>query len=292
MLEEFINNLSVLNHELRHISCKSCKLTQITNELNAYGEMSLYIDKLFEERIVKHLSREKIVRSIYSEESGIIELRKEGYTVLVDPLDGTQNFKMGLPYYALTIAVLDCNNEVVAAYVANLVTGSYYSAIKGKGATYNGKGFFTKTQQKFENIHAIYVGLSKNITELNCLLYISQRINSFRAMGCSSLDLCCLARGNCSLFVDLSNTAKLVDVLASSLIVEEAGAIVTDLQGMKITNIPFKNADLSENVFKSKFRVLGAVNRDIYNFAFKRCDEIEQYYKNNLKEVRYVEELA
>lgn len=292
MLDEFINNLSVLSFELRHVSCKSQKLKEVTNEINAYGEISLYIDKLFEEIIIKHLSNEKIIKSIYSEESGIIELREEGYIVVVDPLDGTQNFKMGLPYYAVTIAVLNCNNEVVASYVANLVTGSYYSAIRGKGSIYNGTRFSVKPQPAIENIDAIYVGLSRNANELNCLSSISQYIKSFRAMGCASLDLCCLALGNCGLFLDLSYTAKLVDVLASSLIAEEAGAIVTDLQGIKLTDIPYKSKNLSEAVFKSKFRVLGAANRNIYDFAYKKSIGIEQYYKNNIQEAYYDEELA
>lgn len=277
MLDKFINGLSALNSELRHVSCKSRKLFETTNEMNAYGEASLYIDKLFEDIIVKHLSNERIVKSVYSEESGIIELREDGYIVIVDPLDGTQNFKMGLPYYSVTIAVLNSKNEVVASYIANLITGNYYSAIRGRGAIYNGVKFSIKPQPEIQNIDAIYVGLSRNVTELNCLTNISQRINSFRAMGCASLDLCCLALGNCGLFIDLSYTAKLVDVLASSLVAEEAGAIVTDLQGMKLINIPSKCHDLSQAVFKSKFRVLGAGNRSIYDFAYQKCAIVEGF---------------
>ncbi|MFM9327770.1 inositol monophosphatase family protein [Paenibacillus mesotrionivorans] len=282
MFEKFINNLSVLSSELRHVSCRSRKLIETTNEVNAYGEMSLYIDKLFEDIIIKHLAKEPFVQSIYSEESGIIQLRNEGYIVIVDPLDGTQNFKMGLSYYAVTIAVLNPHLEVEAAYVVNLVSGNYYSAVKGKGALCNGSRFYTRKQSSIREVDAIYVGLSRNVTELNCLSAITQRIKSFRAMGCASLDLCCLAIGNCGLFLDLSYTAKLVDVLASSFIAEEAGALVTSLIGIPITDIPSKSTSLSDAVFKSKFQVLGAANTSIYDFAYNTCMDMEMRYNEEL----------
>src|SRR5207302_3336323 len=60
--------------------------------------------------------------------------------ILADPLDGSVNAKMGLPYYAVVLAVTEGDQfrDVRLGYVQNLVTGDEFRAIEGGGAFRNG----------------------------------------------------------------------------------------------------------------------------------------------------------
>ena len=73
---------------------------------------------------------------ILSEESGG-EVR-DGYTWVVDPLDGTSNFVRGIPIFSVSLALLYQEKPILAA-VCNPILNELYVAEKGKGATLNGK---------------------------------------------------------------------------------------------------------------------------------------------------------
>jgi myo-inositol-1(or 4)-monophosphatase len=75
--------------------------------LGAGGDRTIYLDQLAEEIVVRHL--EQAYRSglrfrLISEELGERDFGGEAL-VLADPLDGSFNAKMGLPYYAVVLAV-------------------------------------------------------------------------------------------------------------------------------------------------------------------------------------------
>jgi fructose-1,6-bisphosphatase/inositol monophosphatase family enzyme len=55
------------------------------------------------------------------------------FALVVDPLDGTQNFAAGLPLFGMMIAVLS-NGEVVASIIHDPIGGDWAIAIRGEGA--------------------------------------------------------------------------------------------------------------------------------------------------------------
>ncbi len=100
--------------------------------LGAGGDRTIYLDQLAEEIVVRHL--EQAYRSglrfrLISEELGERDFGGEPL-VLADPLDGSFNAKMGLPYYAVVLAVTEGDriSDVRLGYVQNLVTGDEYHA--------------------------------------------------------------------------------------------------------------------------------------------------------------------
>ena len=107
------------------------------------------------------------------------------------------------------------------------------------------------------------MGLSTAPDELRALTALAQQLCSYRAMGCSALDLCCLAAGQIDLFVDLSNTAKAVDVLAAALIAEEAGAVVETLEGVRLIDHLVDQPDLAEAIYRQRFRTVATAGRQL-----------------------------
>ena len=84
------------------------------------GDKSITIDLEAEKILVSHLQP---FGQIISEESGHIG---EGeYTIVLDPIDGSDNFKSHFAYYASSIA-LKHQDRTLVGIVANLATGDTY----------------------------------------------------------------------------------------------------------------------------------------------------------------------
>ncbi|MDQ1445406.1 MAG: arginyl-tRNA synthetase, partial [Acidimicrobiaceae bacterium] len=263
--------VSMESERLVRLASEPPRLAIPSATINAYGERCFEIDKALEDEVVAILARHGGVRQVLSEESGVIPLADEGCTVVLDPIDGTKNYKMGLSYYALSMAILSDSGSVCGGLVVNLAAGTHYSAIRGRGAYRNGRRITAGAPPKLSAVDVIFVGLSKDAPELSALSAIASSVSSFRAMGCAALDLCCLATGNIGLFVDLSNTAKTVDVLAAAIIAEEAGALVTTVEGEPILDGVMAATDVVETIYNWRFRTLGAASDELHSFVVEQC---------------------
>jgi len=92
----------------------------------AGGDNSLNIDLYAESIFVKYLSS---FGNIYSEESGFIQTsnkNQNNYTIIIDPLDGSDNFVSSLPYYGTAVA-LELDGKMQVGVVCNLVNGYNYT---------------------------------------------------------------------------------------------------------------------------------------------------------------------
>ncbi len=162
--------------------------------------------------------------SVLSEESG---LQHPGATssalgtVVVDPLDGSTNASLGLPWCATSLClVVDGVAEV--AMVENLVTGARCAARRGGGATMDGRPLSI----------ADTVSLGDAMVAISGLPDHHYGWRQFRAMGASALDVCAVATGSFDAFVDMSVDAHGVwDYLGAMLVVQEAGGVVVDAHG-------------------------------------------------------------
>ena len=68
-------------------------------------------------------------------------IRGEGrYTVVVDPIDGSQNAERGIPYFCLCVAVADGDtvDDVFFGYVYDFGANEEWTATRGEGALLNG----------------------------------------------------------------------------------------------------------------------------------------------------------
>lgn len=258
-VQDIIRECTKLGYALKQVACLNQKSLFNVQEVNAYGERSLMIDLVLEELCVNFFKGIPSVRNIISEESGYLDFNRGQFTIILDPLDGTKNFTMGLSYYACSVAIVDEAGQVCGSYVINLANGHEYTAIKGAGAFRNGQPIHTSVHQRLNQCDGIFVGLAKTELELQAMKRVILQLKSYRAMGCAALDLCCVASGAASVFMDISFTAKLVDVLASSLILEEAGGWVTTENGISITHLTTQG-NITGITLQQKFCTLGAAN--------------------------------
>jgi fructose-1,6-bisphosphatase/inositol monophosphatase family enzyme len=162
--------------------------------------------------------------SVLSEESGLQHPpagpSPDG-VVVVDPLDGSTNASLGLPWCATSLCLVRDGVPTVAM-VANLRTGRRHHAVRNGGAFVDGR--------------PIRVGepvvLADAVVAISGLPTHHYGWRQFRAMGASALDLCGVADGTFDGFVDMSPDAHGVwDYLGALLVVQEAGGVVVDAQG-------------------------------------------------------------
>ena len=111
------------------------------------GEINLVteVDCESEAYIIDRIRRAYPDHGILSEESDEL-LSPAPFRWIVDPIDGTYNAAMGVPFYSVSLAVATHSlRDVEMALVQNIVTGDLYFAEKGKGARMVAKGATTRT---------------------------------------------------------------------------------------------------------------------------------------------------
>ena len=107
--------------------------------MGADGTPTSQVDKIAENTVLMYIEANKVPLNVLSEEIGFVDNGAKD-TLILDPIDGTRNAVLGIPYYTVSLAVTYSDlNGVHTALLRNLVTGDEYRAEKGKGATYNGR---------------------------------------------------------------------------------------------------------------------------------------------------------
>jgi myo-inositol-1(or 4)-monophosphatase len=191
-------------------------------------------DKKSENHIIKQISLKYPQHSILSEERGETNNTSE-YKWIIDPLDGTTNFVHNLPIFAVSIG-LQLKNDTICAVVYNPAADKCFYAEKDKGAYLNDtklsvSSSFTLSDSLivtgFPYLHDIRYDLSFEIFKE---LYGKTR--GIRRLGAAALDLCFVAMGRFDAFYEFE--LKPWDICAGSLIVSEAGGIVSDWNGLKV----------------------------------------------------------
>lgn len=161
---------------------------------------------------------------VLSEESGLstpVASSGDELLAVVDPVDGSTNAALGIPWYATSICVLDAAGPL-AALVVNQASGAAYRAVRGGGATRDGRAI---APSGCTSLGAAVVGVSG-------LPRQHPGWAQFRALGSAALDLCAVAAGNLDGYRVAGGSALHVwDYLGALLVVREAGGSVADLDG-------------------------------------------------------------
>jgi myo-inositol-1(or 4)-monophosphatase len=189
-------------------------------------------DQRTERVLIEELSRTRPGYGFLVEESGTIEGKDKTHRFLIDPIDGTSNFLHGVPQFAISIA-LEREGQLVSALVFNPVTDELYVAEKGHGAYLNDKRLRVAQRKNLsESLIASGApfmgkqGRNEFLAELNAILASTAGMRRF---GAASLDLASVAAGRFDGFWERDLRAW--DVAAGTLLVREAGGMVSDLSG-------------------------------------------------------------
>lgn len=190
------------------------------------------IDKAAEEAILNTILRAYPTHNIKTEESGE-QFNNSEFTWIIDPLDGTLNFVYGLPFFAVSIAVMQGSN-IEHGVVYNPIADELFVASKGSGAQLNNKKIRCSSNYKLtEALLAIDTDLLcqwdiyNNNKKKSLLRGETGIIN--RDMGAAALQLAFVASGRLDGYcaVDL----KPWDIAAGALLVKESGGYITDFNG-------------------------------------------------------------
>lgn len=195
-------------------------------------DFALEADYMVEDFLVQSIQKEYPKHNILAEETGEQDNGSD-YKWVIDPLDGTVNFKQEIPYFCITVS-LQYQGEIILAVVYNPISKELYFAEKGKGAYCNNESIKVS---KTDNISNFFVSYStsnhkndmgrKNGGEIFTKLVTECR--AVRLQGASILDLCYLATGKFDALVKVE--ASYWDFAAGCLILEEAGGKATDWYG-------------------------------------------------------------
>ncbi|MHB8355018.1 MAG: inositol monophosphatase family protein [Burkholderiales bacterium] len=139
----------------------------------------------------------------------------------VDPIDGTSNFVHGIPYFAISVALMRQGRPVLGV-VYDPVADEAFAAEKGSGAWLNGVQLPIRASSSPLFREAIAtVDLKRLPEKLARALSIHPPYASQRNFGASTLEWCYVAAGRFDLA--LHGGQKLWDYAAGSLILQETG---------------------------------------------------------------------
>jgi myo-inositol-1(or 4)-monophosphatase len=151
---------------------------------------------------------------------------------IIDPLDGTTNYTYGYPLFGVSIA-LEKHGEITLGVVYNPLLDELFTAEKGGGAYLNGTSIHvTDTDELGKSLLAsgfpydVRSSSRNNCKEWEILI---KKTISIRCDGSASLDLCHTACGRLDGYWELDLEAW--DMAAGALIVQEAGGLVTQVDG-------------------------------------------------------------
>ena len=139
----------------------------------------------------------------------------------IDPLDGTSNYAAGLPFFAVSIALI-IDKQQHLGLIYDPVRDEMFTAIKGQGAYLNGQLLDHSPVTLAKNRPVIAEIDLKRLPEKLTVKLVTERIYaSQRNLGSAALDWCWLAAGRFDIY--LHGGQKLWDYAAGSLIFSETG---------------------------------------------------------------------
>ncbi len=189
------------------------------------------VDRAAESYIIGELSVLYPGHGFYGEETGKTNEEAE-FVWVIDPIDGTRSFARHMNFYSISIALMR-NGKIVLGLVYAPATDEMFSAITGCGATLNGKKIRVSGYEKLENsMLATGFACLREGYKFNNLQYLDKIIliaSDLRRCGSAALDLAYIAAGRFDGFWELA--LNLYDIAAGVLLVQEAGGIVTDMNG-------------------------------------------------------------
>lgn len=168
------------------------------------------------------------------EEKDVHDASRE-YTWVIDPIDGTANYSRGIDQCAICVG-LKHNDEMIMGVVYLPRTNEMFYAEKGKGAFRNGKRIHV-SDRPFEDalVCTAFSVYHKEWTDV-CSRIVTEafkQCNDFRRFGACAPELCYLAMGRCEVYFEYMLFPW--DFAAASLIVIEAGGMITDKDGNALT---------------------------------------------------------
>ena len=159
----------------------------------------------------------------------------DGFTFIIDPIDGTTNFLFDCQYSCISVAVA-WGGALVAGCIYNPYLNQMYLAVRGLGCYVNGR------RLKMEDLP-----VEKGIVAFGAARYnedgvdflfdlvknLFHRCLAVRSGGSAALDLAKIATGGTVAYLELK--LQPYDYAAAAVMIEEAGGRIVQMDGRPIT---------------------------------------------------------
>jgi len=223
----------------------------------AGAQIVLKEDVESEKIIIAEIKKYFPQHSIYSEEIGS-ETKKSEFCWIIDPLDGTTNYSMGIPWFCNCIA-LSKNNKVVLGTIYAPFSEQLYIAEDGKGIYLNDVKIKVNKKDLKDSILFLAKGGPENKKWLGkTIINFSAATRTERIYGSLGLELALVSSGQADLVI--SKGAQPYDYAAGALLVKEAGGKVTDFKGKEWQ---VSNANLVASNGKIHKQILEVINKNV-----------------------------
>ncbi|QLH80474.1 inositol monophosphatase family protein [Halosimplex pelagicum] len=182
------------------------------------------IDRWIEERVIAVIDGEFPDHNVVSEES------RPEFAVqprwIIDPLDGSDNLKNGIPHFAISIAFQGAGSPDIGI-VYHVPSDTMYTAVEGEGAYANGRPLSTSdTADVSESV--VVTGFdpaTMRASDFQHFQSLLAETRGVRRFGSAASELSMVAAGQFDAFFE--RMLSMWDTAAGTMIVEEAGGKVT-----------------------------------------------------------------
>jgi myo-inositol-1(or 4)-monophosphatase len=196
----------------------------------AHNDFVTEVDRAAEFAIIEIIRAAHPDHAILAEESG--RHGTHDYCWIIDPLDGTTNFLHGFPQIGVSIAIT-YKDRLQNAVVYDPLRQDLFTASRGQGAQLNGRRIRVAGRVSLDDA-LIGTGFPvKHRSHLDRYLRqfraVIERTAGLRRAGAAALDLAYVACGRLDGFWEMGLSPW--DMAGGALLVEEAGGVVSDLDG-------------------------------------------------------------
>ena len=184
------------------------------------------------EAVIMQTIREKFPSHRFLTEETLKQEDTGDYRWIIDPLDGTTNYIHGYPVFSVSIA-LEYKSEMIIGVVFDPLKDELFHAVRGTGAFLNNQKISASETNLLEKslVATGFPFRAKEMIDLYLKAFrgIFDGVSDIRRAGSAAIDLSYVAAGRVEGFFELKLSPW--DIAAGSLLIREAGGIITDFGG-------------------------------------------------------------
>jgi myo-inositol-1(or 4)-monophosphatase len=201
-------------------------------DLKARHDWVSRADRESEAAIIAAIRESRPDDACLGEETGLTSGQGDARTWIIDPLDGTSNYLQHFPFWSVSIG-LKRGDEMIAGVVYEPLRDLVFSAELGSGAFRDGRKISVSSQPRLDGafIATGFPFRAQEFVSMYCDIFedVVRVAKGVRRAGSAALDLAYTAAGVFDGFFELHLAPW--DVAAGSLLVREAGGVVSDFSG-------------------------------------------------------------
>ena len=224
-INKFIYNLKKNLKFLKNLKKKETFLSKKKGEIDPVTKWDIKIEKKIRSQINKHFKNHSIIG-----EELPVQNRNSQYTWVIDPIDGTKNFILGLPTWSNLIGLYDRKNSILS--FANFPDLSkYYIAYDKKCFLYDknkSRRIYCNKKANYKNAKVV-INTFNTIKKKKIFSFFKKYKGIFKISGADAYNFCLIAEGKIDVLVE--SGLKKVDILPLISIVKNSGAIISDWKG-------------------------------------------------------------